>query len=193
MKESEMSRVDGMIARLREDPNDSVTSQELFSAFYPLTASLAARYSTPGSSGYDELIQAMRIALYDAALSYDKQKGKFATYAAACMRNRLIDSLRALERENADLLDPLGEEIAAIPSEEDLERDFVSRENYLHALSLAKEILSPFQYKVLVLGSEGYSTAEIAEKLGVAAKTVDNAKYRTRTNKRVREIFSDLL
>ena len=135
----------------------------------------------------------MHIALYDAALSYDAEKGKFSTYAASCMRNRLIDLLRKAEKANSDLLDPMGEEIAAIASDEDLERDLVGKDMYLRALAAAKEILSPFQYDVLVLESEGYSTAEIAKRLGSTPKRVDNAKYRTRTNKRIRAIFSALL
>ena len=54
----------------------------------------------------------------------------------------------------------------------------ISRETADKLISAAHEILSDYEYKVLMLHSQGYKTAQIASALGRDAKSVDNAKNR---------------
>jgi DNA-directed RNA polymerase specialized sigma24 family protein len=57
----------------------------------------------------------------------------------------------------------------------------------------ARGVLSEYEYEVFMLYIEGYSTAEISEKLGRDFKSVENAK--SRMLKHLREesnVFSDI-
>ena len=191
MRETENEVLCAAIGRIRRDRNDCEASEILFSHFYPAMVGMVARQCPSGGSDFDEMLEILRIALFDAALSYREEKGTLRAYAVSCMRNRLIDYLRTRKNTGGDFLDPLGEEMATLASEEDFERELVGRESYLAILAQVREILSPFQYRVLLYESEGYSTAEIAAKLGTTAKKVENAKYRTRKNQKIRAIFSD--
>lgn len=180
------------IRSIRADKNNCAACEKLFSRFYPYMYSLVSRRCPAGGSEFDEMLEILRIALFDAVLSYDEGRGDFLSYATTCMKNRLSDYIRSLRAPGGEFIVPLGEEMDAIASGEDIEGDFVSRESYMSALSKAKEVLSDFQFRVLVLESEGYSTMEIAKKLSTGQKRVDNAKYRTRKNAKIREIFSEL-
>jgi DNA-binding CsgD family transcriptional regulator len=52
------------------------------------------------------------------------------------------------------------------------------REQTAYFLSVAKEVLSQFEFQVYRRWMIGYKTSEIASELGVSAKAVDNAKNR---------------
>ena len=187
MKVSDQDRIIGaLLLRLRRNHNDVEASKELFSLCYPLMIRMVTNLYSADGSDFDELLESLHVALLDATVSYDESKGRFMTYAYACMRHRLIDQLRRIGDDfvPADQIE--------IESEEDIERELISREVCRDVLARAKEVLSPFQYRVLLCESEGYSVTEIAAKLGTTSKRVENAKYRTRTNQKIRMIFDEL-
>jgi RNA polymerase sporulation-specific sigma factor len=69
-------------------------------------------------------------------------------------------------------------EIEQVPDNESIERRLVERETFDRLLRSARELLSDYEYSVLLLHIQGYKTAAIAKALGRTPKSVDNAKAR---------------
>ena len=69
-------------------------------------------------------------------------------------------------------------DVEQISDEESVESGLVKRETIDNLLSSAKNLLSDYEYRVLILHIQGYKTAAIAAMLSRSAKSVDNAKSR---------------
>ena len=146
----------------------------------PLMRAQMRRY---GQTGLDEddLWQECLLGLLAALRSYRPDGGAaFTTYASACIRNRLVSLARTggirAEREL-----PLEEEEVVPDTEEDdpAERVVAQEEaSRLHAQ--LRERLTPLEYDVLMARLSDLSYEEIAARLGVSKKTVDNAVQRLR-------------
>lgn len=78
-------------------------------------------------------------------------------------------------------------EVVEYPSEQDEpERDLLARERYRALLALIEQSLSDLEKRVLALYLEDIPYAQIAKRLGVTEKTVDNAIYRLKSKLRKR-------
>ena len=58
------------------------------------------------------------------------------------------------------------------------EAGIIERESFDRIMDSARNLLSNYEYRVLMLHIQGYKTAVIAKTLGRTAKSVDNAKSR---------------
>lgn len=126
-----------------------------------------------------EAIQEARIALLSAAMTYseDKYDGvTFGLYAGVCVTNRLKSLIRKRHRDSGSV-DKFssGEDIA---SASDVEGMIAARDLCERVMSLARSVLSDFEYDVFRLNLAGDTTKDIAEKLSRTPKSVDNAKFR---------------
>ena len=70
------------------------------------------------------------------------------------------------------------QDVEQIYDDVDPEGELVKRETVDRILSSAKDLLSEYEYRVLLLHIQGYKTAAIADMLSRSAKSVDNAKAR---------------
>jgi RNA polymerase sporulation-specific sigma factor len=125
---------------------------------------------------FSELFSEGCVALHIAANRYelDQNEVTFGLYARICVRNRIVDFLRT-----TDNLPKVSElDIEQLSDEGSLERKIVERETFDEAMKSARELLSDYEYSVLLLHIQGYKTAAIAKALGRTAKSVDNAKSR---------------
>lgn len=137
----------------------------------------------------DELISVGSLGLIKAVKTYSKEKGTgLATYAARCIENEILMTLRASKKRIQDrsLYEPLsydkdGNEISfidIISTEEDgvfkqVENDIMAEK----LLNIMKDILAEREYQILKLryglqNSASYTQIEIAEMLKISRSYV---------------------
>ena len=130
----------------------------------------------------DDLQQEGLLGLLTATQTFRADGGaSFSTYARTCARHRVISAVRRSRwREEVSL--PEDEESAggfsagqAGPEQTVLEKD---EEQRLH--QRLRQRLTPLEYEVLCEHLQGYSYKEIAARLQIACKSVDNALQRIR-------------
>ena len=134
----------------------------------------------------DDLYQIALIALLEAVRRFDPEReAKFPTYASACIRNRLLDAVRAASAgKNAPLRDSVpidGEDEGAagelVSPELSPEQQYIEKEAEESFFSALGEMLGEQDLTVLRFYLAGVPYKEIAEKLGISAKKVDNTVY----------------
>ena len=175
-----------LIGRCRE--HDDGAFAELVNRYTPMLNKVVSSF-VDGSVTSDELFAEACIGLHQAARKFDLvQTGvTFGLYARICVYNRVVDFMR--NESTSRLLVELDAEAVAAESEElhgILTRDMEDR-----LFARARDILSEYEYKVLILHSQGYKTAHIAAALGREAKSIDNAK--SRIFRRLREQLGSFL
>ena len=161
---------------------DDAAFSELVSRYTPMINKVISEVS--GTSLHtDEAFAEACVALHRAAMSYDTSKTEvtFGLYARICVYRRLCDLVGKRKRD--EIFVELDADKLAVESS--VESRLVGKERMQGALSFARSVLSEYEYQVLLLYLQGYSTAAIAEELSKSAKSVDNAK--ARMIKRLRE------
>ncbi len=130
----------------------------------------------------DDLAQEGMLGLLAAVYSYAPEKAaSFHTYASVCVSNRIVSAVRAGNRLKHSPLNSfvsLQESDAA--SQPDPEELLLADEKAEQLLLFLSEELSQLEYKVLRLHLSGDRYENIAEKLQISAKAVDNALQRVR-------------
>ncbi len=128
----------------------------------------------------EDLAQEALMGLLAAVRTYRPDGGaSFTTYATACIRHRLLSVARRYgpraDREQSledspDLPDPTVDPALLLMDKEELD-------GLLHRL---RTRLTEMEYRVLLLRLGDCSYAEIANRLGITVKAVDNAVQRMR-------------
>ncbi len=145
----------------------------LVSLYTPMMLSLIRRFSLEVEDAFSEVC----MALYKAALYYDTEQSEvtFGLYAKICITNRLKD----LARSPSFAPVPLSNyDIDRIAVSDRTQHRLESEEDSREFRRQARDMLSDYEYRVLIMWLSGLSTADISEKLGESAKSVDNAKAR---------------
>ena len=141
----------------------------------------------------EDLTQEGMVGLLKAVREYDAAKeASFRTFAEICIRNRLYSVLRAAARDKHMALNqsvPLDTPFFDANSytsgtsdltQRDPEAYLIDREHTAALLSGVRKQLSEFEAKILGYYLDGLSCREIAETVGKAPKSVDNAVQRIR-------------
>lgn len=151
----------------------------------------------------EDLFQEGMIAIFDAMDTFNAEIGcPFKIYALTLVEHRIINVLKTLNlkrRVPQNLIISLSQNITdeeVSPLQEFLcdektpnpECKYIEDENSRIICELAKEKLSKLEYNVFCLFIEKISYEEIAFKLGIDKKAVDNAVQRIRI-KMLREIL----
>lgn len=150
-----------------------------------MVQSLAVRYRNPWSDAED-LAQEGLLGLLSAVRSYRADGGaSFATYAMVCVRHRILSAVRrTVSQQNIPLSDLESwdaEDMAVLSDgQADPERMVLEREETSRLRNRLKQELTDLEYQVLMQYLSAYSYTEIAEKLAIGTKTVDNALQRIR-------------
>ena len=156
----------------------------LCARYLPLCRMLAHRYAGSGLEEED-LAQEGMIGLIEATRRYDSLKQvPFEAYARKCITSKILSALAALsaQKRKANLGSlPLDEQENVLklhipPPDELFIESEENRRRSEHILSL----LSPSESDTLRLYLRGCSYAQIAAKLGLPQKSVDNALQRVR-------------
>jgi RNA polymerase sigma factor (sigma-70 family) len=156
--------------------------ETLFESHLDLALKIGRSFSIPNSS-VDECEQEARIALWQAATSFDPAKGEFAGFASIVVRNHLRNAFNSAKRR--------GVEIAALdaPASSDPEAEIDSAKNSLVSpdasplldaeredirtvLQSELSSLTQAQQEVLKSYADGDSYAEIGRQLGVSKAAV---------------------
>lgn len=154
---------------------DDSAFDELVRRYTPMLRKVVWEF-VGGGLDFSELFSEACVALHIATQRFDLEQDDvtFGLFARICVRNRMVDLHRS---KNPDLLlSDLGSAVAA--DTESPESRVVERETFDRLLRAARDLLSDYEYSVLLLHIQGYKTAAIAKALGRSAKSVDNAKFR---------------
>lgn len=158
----------------------AIGDQEAFAAVMrrmtPLIHAQIRSCRTDGTEDED-LAQEALMGLLAAVRSYRPDGGAtFTTYATACIRRRLLSAVRRSAppslplQEDMDLPDPNGDPALRVQEQDEL----------TERLSHLRQRLTPLEYSVLLLRLSNCSYEEIARRLSVSKKAVDNAVQRLR-------------
>lgn len=137
----------------------------------------------------DDIVQEGTIGAFRAISTYNG-KTPFMKYAYLCIKSAVLSLIRKSSRDkNKPLYNYLslsscsGElgNAEIIPDENfDPEREYINKESEIELRKRIYESLSKFEYTVLELFLEGFTYAEIADKISKPEKAIDNALQRIR-------------
>lgn len=163
---------------------------ELLNRFTPIMLRKigAAR---PCGMDSDDLMQECSLGLLNAVESYSHDGGaSFATYAGVCIDNRLRSVLRGSRRDKnkplsyylelSELLEQPEEAAQADPAGTDPEAMVLINEGVGELRAVMRSLLSDVEYSVFTLYLAGQTYEEIARRMAIAPKAVDNAIQRVR-------------
>ena len=166
-----------LVVLARENNEEAFT--RLVSRCSGMLKSLSATYCRDVSET-DDLVQEGLLGVLSAVQTYrSSTEVAFQTYAYACARNRMISALR---RRNGELVHSLDEkdELADLIGDTDPALLLVRQEEIEQLNNRLRATLSSLEYRVLMARLGGYSYREIAKRLNITEKAVDNAHQRLR-------------
>ena len=166
---------------------DDEAFEKIVSRYLGLISTSAKRYrgmSPDIDSG--DLIQEGMVALLSACRSYTAEGGmSFKNYLMLCVENRFRSLMRSVNRKGAvpahNMISIEDErDDTTDPTESSMSENLETKEYISHLYDVLKDKLSDLEYRVAILHLSGCSYQEIAERLGVSVKTIDNAHTRIR-------------
>ncbi len=167
---------------------DPVCTDLLLKKYTPLVRSCARSYFLTGGETED-LVQEGMLALLGAMHSYSPDRGaSFPSYAAVCIRNRIIDTVKAygsgrdaldhsLPGDLSDMEPDTFRRWVTSPDPEDL---VIRSDEAYGVLRRLRDTLSGMERDILADYLSGMSYLEIAARCGKSPKSVDNTIQRIR-------------
>lgn len=172
-----------LVALAREENEEAFVS--LVTRYMPLLQYLAGKYRSDRLERED-LVQEGLVALFSAVRTYSADaQATFRTYAYTCARNKMVSTIRAVETLSFTDYDSWQMVVGDGP-DANVQKSFdpadrLLRREELENLRLRiRDLLTPVEYQVLMLYVAAYSYKEIADRLRISTKAVDNALQRLR-------------
>lgn len=169
---------------------DQLAFDTLLQRYKPLIdASVARFYSDEAFALYaEDLRQEASLVFYNSILAYDLDQNEveFGLFAKICIYNALVSVLRSLKRRSVEPLAEIPESLLTLQDFDDPSSRMLERERLESLYAVIRKNLSDLEYKVWQYYMSGLSAAQIANKLGTDAKSVNNAIYRIRKKLRSR-------
>ncbi len=153
--------------------------QVIIERYYPVILYYARKYAPDDLR--EDAVQEGNLALFSAVKNYNLKKASFSTFASLCVKRAVIAVLRGKNRKK-DIPDELMssiEELELIDANTP-EKILIDRENLRTLTDSIKVELSSLEYKILQLHLSGNNYSQIALKLEISEKSVDNALSRVR-------------
>ena len=162
---------------------DKQSMDELLSRYSAMVRCRAREYFLAGGETED-LIQEGMIGLYHAISDYKQEENgaSFKNFAYLCVRRRIVDAVKSASRKKNvplngyvslfvadDLLPPIDPEYELMKDEE--KREFLQK---------MSKVLSDFEFRVVIMYMEGFSTSEMCEATKKTSKSIDNAIQRSK-------------
>ena len=167
-----------IIARINN--GDYELLQVIIDRYYPVILSCVSKYCPVAQK--EDAIQEATLALYSAVKSFDSEKSSFSTFASLCIKRATLSVLKSTKRRKNipdELLDSI-DECENVVDSNSPEKIFFDREAYKSLTETIKLELSALEYEVLQLYLAGSKYADIALKLKISEKSVNNALTRIR-------------
>lgn len=164
---------------------DERSEEEAVAQYARLVRSIIRPYFLQGGD-VDDLYQEGMIGLLKAIRTYDAQRSPhFEPYAAACIRNQILDAVRRQARSGAREVAGASGQIHIPDSTvddilSDPETEVLASESAREIKTALSGLLSALEASVLDPYLQGYTASEIAIRLHRPAKSVDNAIRRIR-------------
>lgn len=161
---------------------DKSSLEELFTRYKPKVRSIARKFFLTGGEPED-LVQEGMCGLYSAVNGYKFGNTAFSTYAHSCIRNRIIDAVKKSNGAKNSALNnflPIFEAEDGVRYTDSPEDELIKIEDRKELLEKMKGILSPLEYKIILMYTEGLTMSEISSSVGRSAKSVDNALTRAK-------------
>lgn len=155
---------------------------KLSELYAPLLAKEVARYEESlGSADLEDLRQGALISLYRAALAYQPDRGAtFGLFAKVCIVNGIADTLRYIEKRMPDVSVETLTEADMPESDENPQSRTLDKLRSDELRSRIHFVLTELEGRIFDLYLDGYSYAEIADRVGKTPKSVDNALRRVK-------------
>ena len=167
---------------------DEDSKSALIARYVPLVKARAAAMKTRYIDA-DDLVSEGFLGLLNAIRSYNATKGAFAAFAKVCVVNKMknaVISSGGVAKENAEL-----DEQFSFDEIEDTklgtEELVILKEQNDEIVKSFNTLLSEREKEVFNLYLDAYSYVQIAKKLGVSVKSVDNAIARAK--QKLRDYF----
>lgn len=180
---------------------DALAEETLIRNYSGIVYKKARAYFMAGADAED-VVQEGMIGLLKAVRSYDADKNaSFGTYAERCVTNQIISAIRSADRikhkplnTSVSLNKPvsadassgadqqeitLGDTLSTNPADSPDEMLIIKDVAY-YILNNGDNVFSDLEMKVLSEYIKGFTSGQIAERLGKSSKSVDNALQRTR-------------
>lgn len=181
---------------------DALAEETLIRKYAGIVYKKARAYFMAGADAED-VVQEGMIGLLKAVRSYDAEKNAtFGTYAERCVTNQIISAIRSADRikhkplnTSVSLNKPvaqdaaqgtadaaeitLGDTLRTDPADSPDELLIIKDVAY-YILNNGDNIFSDLEMQVLNEYIKGFTSGQIAERLGKSSKSVDNALQRTR-------------
>ena len=170
---------------LEKAKTDKVAVEELLKKYKNIVLKIARHYFIVGGD-IDDLMQEGMIGLYQAINTYDESKeASFKTFAMLCIKRRILTAIKKANAKKNQIFLYLVDNDSLVffdkPSNrENPEINYISKENFDYINEAIHKKLSKLEQKVLKLYLAGESYIEIAQKLKIEKKSVDNALARIR-------------
>lgn len=163
--------------------DDEKAWNELSSRYLKVAKNVSLVFS--GSSlERDDLIQEGIFGFLAAVYSYkEESKVSFASYAAVCIKNRMLSALKARSAQKQippSLFVPIEDENETADNALSPEEALVSKNEAARIASLISSELSESERKVFSLYLCGKSYREIGEETSLSTKAVDSSLQRAR-------------
>lgn len=172
-----------LLAAVRQGSEDAFAA--LTQRYTPMLRQLAQRFRNDRLDAED-LTQEGLLGLLSAANHFCAGTVAFGSYAYVCVRRRMLSAIARTARHKDHLVaegdweQELERLSVATAKETDPADQVLRREADEQFYSRLRSLLSEREYQVLLLYLDAYSYDEMAARLGVSVKAVDNALQRVR-------------
>ena len=172
---------------IKKEAGDGDARQKLILHNLRLVSHIVRKYYSTAKNSED-LVSIGTLGLVKAVDSFKVETGtKFATYAARCIQNEILMSMRAKKKFSAEVslndtidVDHNGNPLTyidVISSDESLEAEVERKISSAKALKLVNTILSPREKQIILLryglaGKKALTQREVAEKLKISRSYV---------------------
>ena len=170
---------------LKRAKTDENVVEQLLQKYKALVLKIARHYYIVGGD-IDDLTQEGMIGLLRAIKCYDdSQEVAFITFAYTCVKRQIISAIKkANSKKNQVFLNLFDNDCLRFldkpTDKENPEINFISKENYSYLNEIIFSKLSKMEIKVLREYLTGETYLQIANKLNMTKKSVDNALGRIR-------------
>mgnify|MGYP000203978686 CR=1 FL=1 len=144
---------------------------------------MAKKYSADGYERNDFVQEGLLGLLYACRTFDSNNKASFKSYVDIVAKRRFISIVRKAQRQKA----VPSSSLVSLDADDELEGEstdpeqlMLAKEHYSLLLDELKTLLSEREYTVLMLYCGGMSYVEAAKKLGISAKSADNALQRAK-------------
>lgn len=163
--------------------NNEQAFEEIVSRYIGLVAHIASKYRAESFETGD-FVQEGLLSLLGASKTYDEKRGSsFKNYAVLCIENKLKTIFRRTQNKSSipnESIVPIDDAENINDSSSNPEQLVLDREFLNSVLKSLKTDLSQMEQKIFKLYLNGFTYAQISQKLSVPLKSVDNAIQRAR-------------